>query len=140
MKNGLVTLIALALVLACDSNDVNNSNPFLANTSFSIQINTNLPTYSNLQFPSNSVKVNQANAGIRGIIVFNTGTGFRAFDGACPNQAPATCSTLTLSGINATCPCDSAVYSLFTAQSPGKQYPLKEYRAESNGTVITISN
>ena len=140
MKNGLILVIALFLLFSCDKNDTNNGNPYLPNTSFSIQINTNLPTYSNLQFPSNAVKINQANVGIRGIIVFNTGTGFRAFDGACPNQVVATCSTLTLSGINATCPCDSAVYSLFTAQSPGKQYPLKEYRTESNGTIITISN
>lgn len=140
MKNGLILVTALFLLLSCDKNDTNNSNPYLPNTSFSIQINTNLPTYSNLQFPSNAIKVNQANVGLRGIIVFNTGTGYRAFDGACPNQSLATCSTLTISGINATCPCDNAVYSLFTAQSPGKQYPLKEYRAESNGTVITISN
>lgn len=140
MKNFLILIFVFFFIFGCDKNDANNSNPYIPNTSFSVQINTNLPTYSNLQFPSNSVKVNQVNAGVRGIIVFNTGTGYRAFDGACPNQSVTSCSTLTISGINATCPCDNAVYSLFTAQSPGKQYPLKEYRAELSGTVITISN
>ncbi len=140
MKNSFFLIFAFFLFVKCDKSDTNTSNPFIANTAFSIQINISLPTYSKLQFPSNAVMVNQANAGIRGIIVFNTGTGYRAFDGACPNQSVTSCSTLTLSGINATCPCDSAVYSLFTAQSPGKQYPLKEYRTEVNGTTITISN
>lgn len=140
MKNVSILIFACFLIFGCDKNDANNQNPFLPNVSFSVQINTSLPTYANLQFASNSVKVDQANAGLRGIIVFNTGTGYRAFDGACPNQALASCSTLTISGINATCPCDSSVYSLFTAQSPGKQYPLKEYRTEVSGTVITISN
>lgn len=140
MKNSFFLIFAFFLFVKCDKSDTNTNNPFIANTAFSIQINISLPTYSKLQFPSNAVMVNQANAGIRGIIVFNTGTGYRAFDGACPNQSVTSCSTLTLSGINATCPCDSAVYSLFTAQSPGKQYPLKEYRTEVNGTTITISN
>ena len=140
MKNVSILIFACLLIFGCDKNDANNQNPYLPNVSFSVQINTSLPTYANLQFASNSVKVDQANAGLRGIIVFNTGTGYRAFDGACPNQALASCSTLTISGINATCPCDSSVYSLFTAQSPGKQYPLKEYRTEVSGTVITISN
>ena len=140
MKKILVLIFFVFLIIGCDQSNTNNNNPYLPNTSFSVQINISLPTYSNLQFPSNALKVDFANAGIRGIIVFNTGTGYRAFDGACPNQNVSTCSTLTLSGINATCPCDSAVYSLFTAQSPGKQYPLKEYRAEISGTIITISN
>ena len=140
MKNLSILIFTFFSVFGCNKNDTNNSNPYIPNNSFSVSININLPTYSNLQFPSNSVFINQANAGVRGIIVFNTGTGYRAFDGACPNQSLTSCSTLTISGINATCPCDNAVYSLFTAQSPGKQYTLKEYRAELSGTIITVSN
>lgn len=140
MKKFFFIVFIFTLFTNCDKSENNNQNQFIPNQGFSIQINTNLPSYSQLQFASNAVYVNQANAGVRGIIVFNTGSGYKAFDGACPNQDLSACSTLTVSGINATCPCDNAVYSLFTGLSPGKQFPLKEYRTELNGTVITISN
>ena len=140
MKKFFFIVFIFTLFTNCDKSENNNQNQFIPNQGFSIQINTNLPSYSQLQFASNAVYVNQANAGVRGIIIFNTGSGYKAFDGACPNQDLSACSTLTVSGINATCPCDNAVYSLFTGLSPGKQFPLKEYRTELNGTVITISN
>jgi nitrite reductase/ring-hydroxylating ferredoxin subunit len=38
------------------------------------------------------------------------------------------------------CACDSAEYSLFTGQSAGKQYPLKQYRVEVNGNVLRVYN
>ena len=140
MKKILFFLISV-LLFSCDKdNQVNNNNPFLPNLNFSISINTSLPTYSSLQFASNSVKVDIPGAGARGIIVFNTGSGYVAYDGACPNQDLSSCSTLTLNGITATCPCDSAEYNLFTGQSPGKQYPLKPYTVSASGTNITISN
>lgn len=74
MKKILVLIFFVFLIVGCDQNDTNNNNPYLPNTSFSVQINISLPTYSNLQFPSNALKVDFANAGVRGIIVFNTGT------------------------------------------------------------------
>lgn len=135
----LITLISV-LISGCNKDKVRNNNPYLADYNFSFQINMNLPLYSNLQFAGNSIKVDEFGAGNRGIIVFNSGSGYYAFDGACPNQSLSSCSTLLLSGSNATCPCDDAVYSLFNGQSPGKEYPLKQYRTEVNGNVIIISN
>ena len=93
------------------------------------------PQYSNLQFPSNAVYINNGSAGVRGIFVFNTGSGYVAFDAACPNQALSSCSTMTLSGINAICGCDSASYSLFTGQAAGMQYSMKQYRVEQIDAV-----
>jgi hypothetical protein len=40
-----------------------------------------LPQYSNLQYPSNHVV--DYSQGVRGIVIFNTGSGFNAFDLAC---------------------------------------------------------
>ena len=80
------------------------------------------------------------NAGARGIIVFNTGGEFKAWDGACPNQSLTSCSTLTLSGSNVNCPCGNENYNLFTGQSAGKPYPLKQYRVEINGNIIRVYN
>jgi nitrite reductase/ring-hydroxylating ferredoxin subunit len=97
----------------------------------------NLPAYSNLQYPSNAIYY--SGVGAKGIYIFNTGSGYNAFDAACPNQAIDTCSTMTLKGINIVCPCDSTEYSLFTGQG-GSQYPLKQYRVEVNGNVLRVYN
>jgi len=107
-------LLALfAITLSCHKDNVVNNNPFLPNYSFSININTNLPSYSQLQYPGNPVFVDQAGAGIKGIIVMKVGTNdFRAFEASCPNQFPSDCSQLTIDGINAICPCDEKEYSL----------------------------
>ena len=96
-----------------------------------------LPSYSSLLYPSNAVFY--YGQGVRGIIIFNTGSGYNAFDGACPNQALGGCSTMKINGINAVCPCDSKQYSLFTGQG-GLQYPLKQYRVEQNGNTLRIYN
>ncbi len=47
---------------------------------------------------------------------------------------------MTIEGLNAVCPCDEAEYSLFTGQSEGKQYPLKQYRVEVNGNTLLVYN
>jgi nitrite reductase/ring-hydroxylating ferredoxin subunit len=133
-----IYLIFFTLLLAgCSTNDFNNKNPFIPNYSFVVDLNLNLPAYSNLKFASNAVYY--ASAGAKGIYVFNTGSGYNAFDAACPNQAISDCSTMTLNGINVVCPCDDAEYSLFTGQG-GKQYPLKQYRVEVNGSVLRVFN
>jgi nitrite reductase/ring-hydroxylating ferredoxin subunit len=129
MKKYLLFVFVL-LLLGCDKENFNNNNPYLPNYSFTYNINMNLPQYSSLQFPSNAVYINAGNTGVRGVYVFNTGSGYVAFDAACPNQALSSCSTMTLNGINVVCPCDNASYSLFSGQAAGMQYPLKQYRVE----------
>ena len=61
------------LIFSCEKENFNNNNPYLPNYSFNVNINMNLPQFSNLQFPSNAVYINNGSAGVRGIIVFNTG-------------------------------------------------------------------
>ena len=140
MKKIFLITILIVVTFGCNKDNAVNDNPYLPNYGFNVEINRSLPLYSSLQFPGNAVKVNITGAGIRGLIVFNTGSGILAFDGACPNQEVTSCSTLTLNGIMAKCPCDNAEYSLYTGQSPGKPYPLKQYRTEENGSIIRIYN
>ena len=140
MKKHLI-LFVIPLFFGCDKENFSNNNPYLPSYSFSLNINLSLPQYSNLQFPSNAVYINNGSAGIRGIFVFNTGSGYVAFDAACPNQALSSCSTMTLSGINVVCPCDDAIYSLFTGQAPGKEYRMKQYRVEQlNASTLKVYN
>jgi nitrite reductase/ring-hydroxylating ferredoxin subunit len=128
----------LFLVLnSCSDQVARNNNPNLPNYTVLIDINLNLPEYSSLKFVSNAVLIPAR--GVRGVVVFNTGSGYNAFDAACPNQPLSSCSTMTIKGINLLCACDNEEYSLFTGQ--GKlQYPLKQYRVEVNGTVLRVFN
>ena len=101
-------------------------------------MDTNLPTYNKLLYPSSPVYV--ANYGAKGIIVMKTGEGtYTAFDAACPNQALTSCTAMTIDGIYAVCSCDKAQYNLFTGLG-GKEYPMKQYRVESSGTVVHVYN
>jgi nitrite reductase/ring-hydroxylating ferredoxin subunit len=138
MKKFLVFLLILPFITSCDEGSFNNRNPYIPNYTVSLPINLNLPQYSNLQFPSNHIV--DYSQGARGIVVFNTGSGFVAFDLACPNQELSSCSTMSISGINAICACDSAEYSLFSGQSPGLQYPMKQYRVQIQGSMLTVYN
>jgi nitrite reductase/ring-hydroxylating ferredoxin subunit len=137
MKKLLLLFLALPLFFNCSDNDFNNKNPNIPNYNFTVDINMNLPAYSSLLYPSNAVYY--SGVGVKGIIIFNTGSGYNAFDAACPNQALSSCSTMTIKGINTVCPCDNKEYSLFTGQG-GLQYPLKQYRVEVNGNVLRVYN
>lgn len=139
MKKSILLFLILPILLSCSNSGFNNNNPYIPNYSFSVEINTNFGSFSNLNFVSNAIYYNGPGVGAKGIFVFNTGTGFNAFDAACPNQAINSCGVMSINGINVKCPCDNQEYSLFTGQ--GKlQYPLKQYRTEVNGTIIRIYN
>jgi len=142
MKKYILLLLVLPFITNCSKDDFNNNNKYLPNYNFSIDIDISLPLYSQLQFPSNPVRISQAGIGINGVIVTNTGSGFTAFEATCPNQAMTTCSALTINGIRAKCPCDGVEYSLFDGSANAKvQYPLKAYKVNQiSANVIRISN
>ena len=133
-------LIFTIVLFSCSKDRQVNNNPFLPNYPFTIDLNTSLPSYSQLQFASNPILITTPGIGIKGIIVMKVGENdYRAFEASCPNQIPSDCSLLTLDGINAICPCDSKVYSLFTGLGNAPQ-PLKPYRVEVIGAVVRVSN
>ena len=141
MKKFVLLLIACVFFSGCENERFNNFNPNIPNYTFTVNIDTNLPLYSSLQFPGNGVYISQGNAGVRGIIVFNTGSGYNAFDAACPNQALSSCSTMIVQGSNALCPCDEELYNLFTGLGgEGLEFPMKRYRVEVNGPIVRVYN
>ena len=136
-----IILLLLPLFLSCEKENFTNNNPYLPNYGFSYNINMNLPQFNSLQFPSNGVYINNGSTGVRGIFVFNTGSGYVAFDAACPNQALSSCSTMSISGTNAICPCDEESYNLFTGLGgEGLEFPMKRYRTEVNGPIVRVYN
>jgi nitrite reductase/ring-hydroxylating ferredoxin subunit len=137
MKKSVWLSVLFLVFLSCSDNGPINTNPFIPNYTFTVDINMNLPLYSNLQYPSNAIYY--AGKGVKGLIIFNTGSGYNAFDAACPNQTPSTCSPMTIDGIDAVCSCDNKTYNLFSGQG-SLQYPMKQYRVEVNGNVLRIYN
>ena len=137
MKKSVWLFVLFLAFISCSDNGPVNTNPFIPNYTFTVDINMNLPSYSKLLYPSNAVYY--AGKGVKGLIVFNTGSGYNAFDAACPNQTPSTCSPMTIDGIDAVCSCDNKTYSLFSGQG-SLQYPMKQYRVEVNGNVLRIYN
>ena len=149
MRKYFLLLIAFPMLFGCSTNSTNNNNPYLPNYTVNLDVNMSLPQYSDLKFVSNGIYV--AGQGVRGVFVFNTGSGYVAFDAACPNQALSSCSTMTFKKLDASdplkidkttvvCSCDQAEYNLFSGQSAGKEYPLKQYRVEVNGSILRIYN
>jgi nitrite reductase/ring-hydroxylating ferredoxin subunit len=137
---GVLTLLLVGTFSGCENSGFNNNNPYLQNYGFSVDINMDLPSFNALQFPSNAVRVLQPGVGIRGIIVFNTGSGYRAYEAACPNQVVTNCSTMTINGIMAVCPCDNVEYNLFTGLANEMPYPMKPYQIQQNGNTLRVFN
>ena len=141
MQKIIIILLTATLVLSCtNGDDLGKRNPYLVTIDFAVTLNTNLPQYSNLQFPGNAIY--EPNAGNKGIFVINTGTGVRAWDASDPNHTPSSCSLMQLNGVEVTCGCEGNIYNLYTGLAKGQQlqYPLLEYRATISGNVITVSN
>lgn len=139
----LILFIAIFFVfIGCSDNENSNKNPYIPNYNFSVDFNLNLPLYANLKSPGNAIYYGNDGAGARGLIVFNTGSGYNAFDAACPNQEISSCSTMTIKGINAICACDNTEYNLFTGLAlVSKPYPMKQYRVQIvNETLIRVYN
>ncbi|MFQ6600916.1 Rieske (2Fe-2S) protein [Flavobacterium sp. C3NV] len=137
MKKFWLLIVFVSVLISCSDNGVSNKNPNIPSYPVNLTVDMNLPAYSNLKFPSNGVIV--PNYGAKGIIIFNTGSGYNAFDAACPNQAVTSCIAMTINGIYAVCSCDKTEYSLYTGLG-GKEYPLKQYRVEVSGSVIHVYN
>ncbi|MCW5514989.1 hypothetical protein [Muriicola sp. Z0-33] len=139
-------LILMTLILGC-SNDRGTRNPYLQEVGFRFDINLNLPLYSPLTNPGNTIYIGTQGVGTRGVFVINTGFNvFRAFEASCPNHAPNSCSTMELDSQIAVCSCEDFEYSLFTGQQlnrpddGNRYYDMLEYRATQSGNTVFISN
>lgn len=148
MKNKIPFYIILIgfLLSSCSKNDDNdqNNNPNIPNAAFDTgsTINTNLPQYNNLQFPSNQVVL--GNYGLNGIVVFYSGIGYSAFELSDPNHQLTSCSTLTVNGLIASCDCDDGNSYEISGGLPEAgttgQFTLVRYNVEVNGDVIRVFN
>jgi len=134
------------LLVSCKNDDenINNNNPFLTRPPVNISLNLNLPQFNVLNFPSNSVELQ--NVGISGIVVYSLNTDlYSAFDLVDPNHIPRSCSRMEIDGIIATCPCpdDNNSYDIIGGQhqdNPESSFPMQRYNVRRDGNIITITN
>ena len=141
----LIYLLLFAFILtSCKrSDDQDDDNPNLIDPLVNINLNLDLPEYNGLNFPGNSVVLQQL--GVQGIVVYNVNNDlYTAYDLADPNHIPNLCSMMELEGIIATCPCDtdSNSYDIITGQNQAQpdSYPMQGYRAVRTGNNIRVSN
>jgi hypothetical protein len=132
------------LVLSCsNSDDRLDNNPNLIDPLVQISLNLNLPEYNALSFPGGSVIVQ--NQGVGGIVVYNVNNDlYTAFDLSDPNHLPNNCSRMEVTGVIATCTCstDDNEYDLVTGshRTNPALFPMQMYRAQLNGSVVTVTN
>lgn len=132
--------------MSCSGDDnPSERNPFLPDTSFSFQIDLNLPQFNDLRFQGGSTYV--SSGGVRGFFVFNlTGTSYMAWEASCPNHSPNSCSTMSINGVLTQCSCENYEYSLATGQAllddPDDEplFPMLNYRVNNNGGILLVSN
>lgn len=141
MKKFAFILLAITILISCEKDRVNRRNPYVPNYAVNLELNLNLPLYSNLQYANNYMIVDTGNSGLNGVIVFNNGTSIVAWDATCPNQIPSSCSRMTVEPPHAICPCDDVKYSLYLGTpNADLEYPMKAYRVERAGNIVRITN
>jgi len=135
----IIALLVLLSLFSCDKRREYN-NKYLDDVSFSINLNLDLPEYSRLKFANNSVLVH--NAGIKGVLVFYSGSSYFAYEASDPNHYPSACSQMQPNQFTCECDCESNQYSLYTGQVThgDGEYPLKPYLISLSGNVLHISN
>lgn len=139
----LFLLFPLSFIfLGCSSDDEITRNPYLPHLNFSVQYDLSLPEYNQLNFPGN--KFITRNYGLNGIVIYNLNNDqYLAYELTDPNHPPQPCSSLVVSGLEASCACgDGNVYTIITGeQTAGEgEYSLKPYRVVRTGGVLQISN
>ena len=146
MKNLVYFLLLSFIIITSCSNDDNQAecvSRLLPNYGFDTgsAINLNLPQYSGLQFPGNTVLINGYS--VKGFYLYNTGSSIVAFEASDPAHAPSGCSQMTLSGIELSCECgDGNKYQLLTGQQIAGEgaHCLRAYRVDRIGNIIRVYN
>ncbi len=139
-KNSILYVLFISLLFLSCTKNKRERNPYLKDVSFNLQINMDLPQYSSLKFANNSILVQQV--GIKGVIIFNTGSQFLAWEASDPNHYPSSCSTMQPNQFTCSCPCEENKYSLYDGQiiEGEGNYTLKPYHVSVNGQSLFIYN
>ncbi len=107
----LLIFSLLSLVISCESRAETVS--CFPSQIINVQLYTSLPAYRNLNTMGGWIYINEQQSGTRGLIVVNTGTGFKVYDRNAPHLCPDTNTTLEVqNNIKIVCPNSSLATDL----------------------------
>ena len=135
----LLIFSLLSLVISCESRAETVS--CFPSQIINVQLNLNLPAYNNLRTMGGWIYINEQQSGTRGLIVVNTGTGFKVYDRNAPHLCPDTNTTLEVqNNIKIVCPKDGAEWILQDGTPiKGSGLPPKFYEYSYNAATGIIS-
>ena len=135
----LLVFSLLSLVISCESRAETVS--CFPSQIINVQLNLNLPAYANDLNTKGWIYINEQQSGTRGLIVVNTGTGFKVYDRNAPHLCPDTNTTLEVqNNIKIVCPKDGAEWILQDGTPiKGSGLPPKSYEYSYNATTGIIS-
>ena len=146
-KDFMITRISKLLLLSillnsCEPNLVDDPIPL---TSFDdIVINLSFPDFVDLNREGGFKDISDLGGGVRGIIVYrNSATSYTAFEKNCsytPNEACATVEAHS-SGLFMIDPCCGSSFNFSDGLPSGGPAwrPLRQYRTQLNGSVLTVT-
>lgn len=133
-------LVGLVL-LGCEPQLVDAPIPIASFTEF--QINLFLPEYSNLRLDGGQKAINSI--GVRGVIVYRvSATVYHAYERNCSFQPNDACATVDIhaSNLYMVDTCCGSTFNFENGQPTGGPAwrPLRQYRTELNGSLLTITD
>ena len=138
MKLALLILSILFIFSTCNTKD-----DYIQEVYVDINVDLNLPEYSNLQTSGNSIFIE---GGVEGIIIYHgVGDAYKVFDRNCSYEPSLSCSQIdSVNAGFAYCGCCPSVFSLeqdgLTSNGPAL-LPLKKYNWNlGNNNTLRIFN
>ena len=135
----LLVFSLLSLVISCESRAETVS--CFPSQIINVQLNLKFPAYDNLNRMGGWIYINEQQSGTRGLIVVNTGTGFKVYDRNAPHLCPDANTTLEVqNNIKIVCPKDGAEWILQDGTPiKGSGLPPKFYDYSYNAATGIIS-
>lgn len=136
----LLYILLIVFLTTCDKEE--QYNDLLPYQTVDFVANMNLPQYSELLIPGQSVVTDDY--GIKGVLIYNFNGSYKAFDLACPHLDPATCQKMSFDGaLFLECFCDDSKFSIYdgSPQTNGVEYWAREYHVTKlNDINLRITN
>ena len=131
----LLVFSLLSLVISCESRAETVS--CFPSQIINVQLNLNLPAYSNDLNTKGCISINEQQSGTRGLILVKTGTGFKVYDRNAPHLCPDANTTLEVqNNIKIVCPKDGAEWILQDGTPiKGSGLPPKSYEYSYNAAT-----
>ncbi|MBQ0148289.1 MAG: hypothetical protein KBS93_07595 [Flavobacteriaceae bacterium] len=133
-------MFIILTLLNCQSDDGTVS--CVPSYTISKSINLSMPLYVNLNNPGGWIYLEGINTGSRGLIVVNTGVGYKAYDRNAPHICPTGKSTIYVKdNLKMVCDEDGSEWILTTGQ-PTKvaNRSPRTYQVIANGNQLLITN